>query len=779
MDNLKRNKDIADQLYLLLKDKLGESWKDLDLFDLKENMRKPLKDEKANSRSFKMARAVIPGFPFDIINKHIVKLKADPAKKIDHLKTYIFEEGFNESSKILDEFEQDLKGELCGIHAINKSRARADIFLKTLVYLAKECTFSYEKYPDEKDIIRKSRFFLIGEPGSGKTTFLNFLISVYVDNVLIPEKTMIIRIDLNDAINKEGSFEKLIVDKFYTVYREYFFKENIWRPDFDRLKNFIKEKRVYKEEEIEKLKNLDDQIEHFRSGSKSKLQQSFLQDLMEFLTSEQEVVYIFFIDGLDYVTLDDIHMAKFQEWLTQINDYILTKHSFRGSYVISMRDISYHKALKYMFGGSNEAWLRSKKVEIITCDFNRMMRKKIAMAKAEIMDTLRQMRNRDQARYQLFAWLLDSRKIEEMLNEYLAFVCLPFLNNREEIISEVQNQLDVRNKIIEPGLKKIKEISSNNYRCIMRNLKLVLDYLASTYSKSIEDLEHAFRLPLYRRLELLSGGSYRVLRCFIVGKREIEDYRTPYSYIPTSDKKDIIFVRQWVRFVIPPVTNFVYIYGHQDTSVRQFRGLLKIRLLQYLNAPNAPNTNNEIENFFHENFGYDMKYIKYDIDEMIYCQLLKVNDPVNYTYGEDSGIRITNLGRYIIDNIIYWYVYYESTLDALPVPESLSKQITPLNKNWRGVYLTPYVVDKAVGVMKYLKFMKFAEQQEIDKFRQIQANKADPKRRIDFDLYFTRVFEDIEKVSSEHILRNFVDRIASDKKNLIDHLARNYNVQLS
>ena len=772
-------KKLAEELYSQLAEKIAPSWQDIDPYKLDENMRKPFMDEEVGSKRFKTGHATDPGFPFDRINKHIVKLKADTAKKQDHLRTYIFADDSREIQFGLDEFEKDLLGERCKYRRINKSKERADIFIRSLVKLSRECTFHFDTYPDEKDIIRKSRFFLIGEPGSGKTTFLNYLLSVYSDDVLIPNNSMIIRIDLNDAINKKPDFRDFILDKFHYVYREYFFKKGMYRINFKQLKKYIINKRDYKDSETELLSELDQLIAHFRAGYHKNTDTAFINDLMEFLTLDKRISYIFFIDGLDYVTLADIHHSQFEKWVNQLNEYIMSKHAFKGSYVISMRDISYHRALKYRFGSSNEVWPSSKKLEIVECNFQKMLTKKLQMAEEEINASINKMRTQNPQDYHYYAWLQPDI-VKYIITEYKTFVALAFVKNADAIIDSINSYEVLEEAICEKGLTKIEKISAGNYRCIMRNLKLVLNYFASTYSRDTDSIERVFKQPLNYRLHILNRKSYRVLRSFIVGRRETLDYRTPYSYKFKSRTSNVIeFVKKGVRFVIPPITNFVSIYRRSQECDRQFRGLFKIRLLQYLQSVQKPKSISSLLDYFGYNFGYDKEYCEYDIEEMIYSQVLRVSNAVNFQYGEDSDVRISDLGLFILEELLFLYVYYQCTIDAIPVPGSVAKLITPLNINWEEVKdINRYIVEKAVGVTYYLSFLRYAEEKEIERFQSIQEKRANPKGKEVFEKHFSKVFENVLKKCNRQILATFIDRMSKDEQAFANYLLKAYDIRV-
>lgn len=304
-----RNIETAEKIYILLKDKLPHPWTDIDPFNLKEAMTKPLVDFDALNTKFEEGKLPLnPIFPFSIINKYLQKLKADSDNKQKHIDSYIFASKVDDDKQEdLSKLKIDLEGDLCRNYIINKTKRRTKLFFECLVALSKEGTFYFNTYPSEQQIIKKTRLFLIGSPGTGKTTFLNYLLSVYAPDIGVSQNTMVIRIDLNDAINKKTNFKKLIEAKFYDVFRNYFFAKDIFTFDFNKLRSYIAERRKLnlKNKSDINLKSIDRAINDFRKGN-SNLERIFLSELMHFLNDELKISFIFFVDGLDYITLDEI-----------------------------------------------------------------------------------------------------------------------------------------------------------------------------------------------------------------------------------------------------------------------------------------------------------------------------------------------------------------------------------------------------------------------------------------------------------------------------------------
>ena len=199
--------------------------------------------------------------------------------------------------------------------------------------------------------------------------------------------------------------------------------------------------------------------------------------------------------------------------------------------------------------------------------------------------------------------------------------------------------------------------------------------------------------------------------------------------------------------------------------------------MQYLQIVQKPKSISFLLDYFGDNFGYDKKYCEYDIEEMIYSQVLRVSDAVNFQYGEDSDVTISDLGLFILEKLLFLYVYYESTIDTIPVPGSVAQLITPLNINWEEVKdINRYVVEKAVGVTYYLSFLRYAEEKEIERFQSMQEKRADPKDREMFEKHFSKVFENVLKKCNRQILATFIDRMSKDEQGFANYLLKAYGI---
>jgi len=722
-------RELATNAISVIQNSIEPIWQNMDIFNLDEPVDRPLPDDKVGKADFKARTSVNPTFPFDIFYKHLAKLEAGTEYMKRHHATYVFSD--KNMSFEINSLKNDLLGDTCSERVVNINHISINLFIDCLIQLSKEHTFNYHSYPDKKDIIQKTRIFLIGKPGTGKTTFLNYLLSVYEISLVIPQKVMIIRVNLGRYENRKANFQNFILEKFYHVYRNFFWKKKYYRIDLNKFKEKIIEERGI-ENNKNKIKELDEQIDNFTKNVDKVLDYSFLADMMKYLTDTEEISYIFFFDGLDYVTLAEVHNKIFKQWTDEVVNYLYSKRSFRGSYVIAMRDVSFDRAIRNKLGETANIYKTSKRVKVNTCDFQKVIRKKLLVAKDEIEDLYFKRSRKDQAYKQEFGWL-NEEFLKRIIEDFLTFISVPFITSAEKKISKIKNYRQLKERIHDDGCKAIEKITSGNYRCAMRNIRYVIHHFINAYRiYSYHDLFK--KTKIQDRLRNLNSLSYRVLRTFITGLDEAEDYRPPYSYKLVRGKVE--FIKNGSRFIIPHINNFVFIPKKIYDSNTQYRGMFKLRLLQYLINIKRKIIISKVLDFFEENFDYERRYIKRDIEEMIYSQLIDVHTGKKYEKDIDALITTTDLARFILNKLIYHYIYYESTIDSLPMPITVSSCIKPYNLNWQTVSLAEYVIEKARYSLFYLKFLQYSEANEMKRFEKIQSDKLNSKERIKFNKYF-------------------------------------------
>ncbi len=716
----------ARQVYYKIRDRLPTPWGTANPFNMPEGFVESLPEGECDKKGL-AERIVEPThakWPFSMIRKELVKIKATPLLKKSHQRGYIFFNYLNNESQVdLANFQNGIEGEFYRKRRVNLSEKRSRAFLQSLVNISKLMTRDDSELVSDSEKRKLSRFFLIGKPGIGKTTFLNYLISVYADSILEKERALILRISLNKWASKDADFRTMIATKFRKVYYNDFFSKHKWNIHMDLFRDHVIDKWNCDDNQ-EKIDALDKEIRKFERGS-PKVDEDFLAEMIDYLNQQGGISFIFIFDGLDYVTLDEVHTHKFKEWILQVDENILTSDMFRGAYIVTMRDISFQKALEYRHGSTDEHWRYAKRITIEGCDLGKMINRKLVEARRKIIKATINMRSSGSPYYDKWAWLLGPGVVKRITDDFLTFISIPFVRDVEDKLASINTRSQLENEVIAPGIRALDSITIENYRALMRNINFVSGLFYNIYERDPE--RSLTRTSLNDRLNRLYARSYNVLRVFIEGRVEVSDYRMPYTYkVENGLSVNITRRKQGMKFVIPPLHNFM---DKPVSGLIQYRGLFKIRLLQFLYKCAETRTVNYVLNYFEDNFGYDKNACVYDIDEMLYTQLISVSDIDDYRNRLDCNVHITKLGEYAIFKLINWYIYYEVILDALPLPESLARQIYPINYYWgEASNLDKYNLYKARSVLLFLKYLNYVEEKEKSEFNSRQSLKFEPLR---------------------------------------------------
>ena len=197
---------------------------------------------------------------------------------------------------------------------------------------------------DATSTARKALLFLIGTPGIGKTTFINHLLFSN-KHVFDEKKVIFVRIGLNRDENRHESIKDCLLRQFIHIYRKHYYDKDRFRfSDNGLIREWIQ--YCSAKTDMEKA-NADgyakDLIKKFQQRRTYDINLGFANALLDYLSKEKECSFLFVLDGMDYVTLDEVHLDDFSNWLTQLPIRLPDEKHLPGLYLVVMREYNYEE----------------------------------------------------------------------------------------------------------------------------------------------------------------------------------------------------------------------------------------------------------------------------------------------------------------------------------------------------------------------------------------------------------------------------------------------------
>jgi len=299
--------------------------------------------------------------PLRILYKCFDYIEMSPQKSVVHQKTYVI----NKAKRIKNNLEGYLKN--TKIISLNESEGFLEQIFKFWITKANKLA-EYDKLDLAEQITANelSIFYLLGEPGIGKTALLNYIFSINA-NKLRDKNIIWIRVDLNNPWGLNLRLQHRLLNKFLKIFSKYYLFNR--RYNFDnnfliKLKHYLINKnklffnseaetacivdefirflkRIHKEST--KGKNININLEIKQSALSTENILDLIEQTISYLQSEYNYGFIFIFDGLDSVTLDRIQYKLYCDWIEQIMTLLNNRNNniYKAVYIISMRDYSF------------------------------------------------------------------------------------------------------------------------------------------------------------------------------------------------------------------------------------------------------------------------------------------------------------------------------------------------------------------------------------------------------------------------------------------------------
>lgn len=565
--------------------------------------------------------------------------------------------------------------------------------------LAKEVRTSTDRF----NAFNNARFFLIGDPGAGKTIFLNYLISSYHDD-FDNSDTVYIRVDFTKSFNENLDFIDALYLQGAKILKEYYRGE--FKLFSDEFKNFIRAKFGISKDKpeaidipVDKYLNIFDELLY---ESSEPINRSFGRYLFDYVTEEMKHNFIFIFDGFDSLSISHLKILEYRNKCKQMIDHVFNEHIVPGVYIISMRNISY-EYLVSEFDRTNKL-RNARKLKILPANLSSILRNRVKLAAS---------RNRHINEIKKkYPWM-EEKHYEIILNSLLRYISSS-LNSKEPYFRGGEIDIDKVYDLLE------NQIFNKNYRKLMEALISILVHVYSAY----DDYEkEEFDLDIFSSAvqdnisSKLRRKTYAVMQELLLGRSQYFKLPLSYDLIKEEGVEKIDFgMHEGEGGYLPNIYNFIDEPGEYK---QEYRLLLKIRILQMLKHQQTQKRT--VVNHIVAIFKYQRLFVEYEIEEMLFTNVLSAVYGAT-GHGSNYKLKTTDLGNFLLDSFMFNFTYLEQIITNTPLPKELSRlkfvpQFEPSIKTHE------WVINYIENVLHFVALINRIEQLERKCFEEyIKAN---------------------------------------------------------
>lgn len=544
----------------------------------------------------------------------------------------------------------------------------------------------------------KSRFIVVGEIGTGKSQFLNYVYSVY--NEYINEACLWIRVDLTKDYLNNLSIEYALKYQLCRIARDKY--EHITKDV--KFQEMLLSKRMIGSQNDDNVINV---VEDFLAPFIPKRPTCYDEKIMDIVDDYFTTIYptIFVIDGFDNIHGKD----EFEKKMKELKEYIIATEKNASTFIISMRNTSYARYIKHSCkecGTGSDHGRHPKKVfrlipvdlkdllsarlSYITADWRTILEKNIYDI-AQIHDVGKpfersEVEKKVQKAYDKISMEVDWIS-EENLNIFLD-LCMIFaykgftLKDLVDIIDGWNNNKAYHYICAYSGSNTRKQI--NCFLAIIEKFLLSLQYNGINTSIFISK-----SIDFFNNLEdILKDKTVDSLRV-------IENLLEQYSFMKSVMSKHYLVINSLLSDTVSyshPVeydmhdgkmqrkdrhdfngNSFVYSLYHGVNVVskkeQSYHLLAKIRILQYLKIHNSIVENyDDLAEIVSDLFSYDLHQLKLDIEELCLMRYVCENNDGELFCDTTHTISITSSGIVMIERLIFDYNYLRTIVGDVFVP---------------------------------------------------------------------------------------------------------------
>jgi hypothetical protein len=598
---------------------------------------------------------------------------------------------------------------------VNVKPLRAKAFIKRLISLAKdnnilECNSrnAQQKNPidlpsGKLNLAYDCRMVLVGDRGIGKTTFLNYLLDAYI-TTLDRNNVIWVRFDLTLPFSNTEYSIWWRWHVFKVLYDSINNKKMRLHLDSDNGALMTRVKR-YNDEYSDKrlIYEYQNLINNLPPDAPGPIPDWAYYGLMDYLTLDKRIGFIFVIDGLDQLGLRRSDLNEYKEKLKALKEHVLQPRAKAAAYLISMRWESYQNS-------ESSEYRNFPFFEVGPVDSYLIYKKKI--------DCLKKRHLYAPDHYPALFKITESAYghcIPMVVNAFIRFVGYSLsrtLEQKNEATPEATFR--ILESMFGTNKRKLFEalvtIANQFFRKLPTNvadrmIKSALNNEIELFNGIIKELDNE-RYPLYSKY-------YMVLEALILRGDSYWRPRYVYQWVGKNNTTGAFVTDKYGKSDPDIIVNlFKHPYdGGVDSRLCLFAN---IRILQLLSV--YPSMQRVIlETKLTECFAYPKEVLTQLIDGLLDTGL------ISYFYGggqiKPNEARITPFGRYTLNHIIYNIEYMSLAVENAPIPLNLALQeYFPISPHYS---VDDFVLNnRIVSSVNFIRLLKQIEEMEIKYFKE-------------------------------------------------------------
>lgn len=596
-------------------------------------------------------------------------------------------------------------------------------------FVVELCRRSLEVRDTKSDIYNSkiSRFFLIGDIGTGKTTFLNNIFSQYHLN-LKEEKVIWVRVDLTKPYHRKRKLLDALNFQRAKVFKGHYSDEYI--EDNETFIKYLKNSFIVND----KNKNFDNEIfnnckndylSKYDKDRTNEYDQRIQNGVKRYIEKHYGVIYIF--DGLDKLAVNE----KFSERVSEIKE-ILFDEKIKGIFIFVMRNKSHFEFFRALQNEEVEqSHLRgqTKILKILPPKLSDILDKRVSILvnKSDVLLKEKRMRIMPK-RFEINeSDLLEFESISNKINDitkehYIAYLNIFFRFLHKGISVDYESNSTLESWKREDALTELKNLVGNNFRKLLNIINLsnkafletieILDYSFD----DIIDIYNSIGNPLAKdyenyieKLDNILKRDYKIIDIIV---RRNKHFENPYSYEYSIDKKIQWANKELDSEDIPYIYNLFYSVNVQNTIEVKYYLTIKIRILQYILKSDKIYDKTKIVDYLSSFFNYEPSRINIALDELIRWGLIVYNPEVIYDTISHK-IELSRAGKYHLQFLIGEFNYIRLTLDDILVPVEFSKYFQNNHYSEAISGKVKFILRQFPRVINFIAMIYAFEQKEI------------------------------------------------------------------